>query len=81
LAGVSGGNASGGDLNIIGGDSPTQNTGVEAAAGGNCPQGGNGGATNVGSVGQAPGGGGVCANFTGSSGAGATGTILITEYY
>jgi hypothetical protein len=81
MAGVSGGAASGGDLNITGGGSITLNGAAFAAPGGNSPLGGSGGTVNVTDPGVAPGGGGANANYTGSSGAGATGTILITEFY
>jgi len=81
LAGVAGGTASGGDLNITGGESPCLNGAAFAAPGGDSPLGGGGGKTNVTAVGIAPGGGGANANYTGSSGAGASGTIIITEFY
>jgi len=81
VAGSSGGAASGGDLNISGGESPTLNLQTNASSGGDSPLGGGGGKVNVTQPGTAPGGGGANANYTGSSGAGATGTILITEFY
>lgn len=81
LAGVVGGAASGGDLNIQGGSSLTQDAVTFNAPGGSSPNGGTGGQTNVAVSGLAPGGGGSCANYTGSSGAGAVGGIIVMESY
>lgn len=71
----------GGDENIQGADGALApiTTAAGVAAGGNAPRGGPGGASNVGSVGIVPGGGGACGNHTGgaNSGAGARGEVWV----
>lgn len=86
LAGIAGGSASGGNINVTGGSSTSQsayssNQGVPPA--GNSPFGfGFGGCLNVGTAGVGYGGGGAMENHAGgSSGAGASGIVIVEEYF
>ncbi len=81
-AGVPGGSASGGDINITGGYSFTLNDASYAGWGGDAARGGAGCKVNVSSPGNAPGGGGCASNYTpgASGGAGAPGMIVVHEY-
>jgi hypothetical protein len=81
IGGSGGGSASGGDLNITGASSFTLNNAAYPGWGGSSPQGGSGGQSNIAENGLAPGGGGASANYTGNSGAGAAGAILVMEFY
>lgn len=83
--GGQGGAASGGDINITGGQGRTAqaaaplNNGFVNEGGDAAGWGGKGGKTNVGEAGRRPGGGGSCGNHTAatSSGAGGAGQVII----
>lgn len=83
LVGASGGQGSGGDINLWGGSADTtQDTTNDPCRGGSAAMGFGDGGNNVGTAGKVYGGGGAAENHAGgSSGAGAAGIVIVEEFF